>query len=63
MIFFFCGRPSALFMYQTSLTWVSFASEPEAREEHLRHRHRRDLLQLLGELDRRVVAAAGEEVR
>jgi hypothetical protein len=29
MIFFFFGRPSALFMYQTSLTWVSFASEPE----------------------------------
>ena len=30
MIFFFFGRPSALLMYQTSLTWVSFASEPEA---------------------------------
>src|SRR6266851_2861121 len=29
MIFFFFGRPRALFMYQVSLTWVSFASEPE----------------------------------
>ena len=29
MIFFFCGRPSALLMYQASLMAVSFASEPE----------------------------------
>ena len=29
MIFFFCGRPSALFMYQTILMTVSLASEPE----------------------------------
>ncbi len=29
MIFFFRGRPSALFTYQTSFTAVSFASEPE----------------------------------
>ena len=28
-IFFFCGRPSALFMYQIILTTVSLASEPE----------------------------------
>ncbi len=32
MIFFFFGRPSALFMYQTSLIWVSLASEPEAQK-------------------------------
>ena len=32
MIFFLRGRPSALFMYQTSLTWVSFASEPELQK-------------------------------
>src|SRR6516164_9473918 len=32
MIFFFLGRPSALFMYQTSLTWLSFASEPEEQK-------------------------------
>src|SRR6266403_1139369 len=32
MIFFFRGRPSALFMYQTSLTWLSFASEPEEQK-------------------------------
>jgi hypothetical protein len=35
MIFFFCGRPSALFMYQTSLIWVSFASEPEEQKKIL----------------------------
>ena len=29
MIFFFFGRPSALLRYQTSLTTVSLASEPE----------------------------------
>ena len=29
MIFFFCGRPSALLMYQASLIAVSFASDPE----------------------------------
>ncbi len=29
MIFFLFGRPSALFMYQASLTWVSLASEPD----------------------------------
>ena len=29
MIFFFCGRPSALLMYHASFTAVSFASEPE----------------------------------
>ena len=29
MIFFFFGRPSALLKYQTSLIWVSLASEPE----------------------------------
>ena len=29
MIFFFCGRPSALLMYQTSFMAVSFASDPE----------------------------------
>ena len=28
-IFFFCGRPSALFMYHTIFTTVSLASEPE----------------------------------
>src|SRR5215469_352836 len=32
MIFFFRGRPSALFIYQTSLTWLSFASEPEEQK-------------------------------
>ena len=32
-------------------------------EEHLRDRHRRDLLELLGKLDRRIVALAGEEMR
>ena len=32
MIFFFFGRPSALFMYQASLTCVSFASEPEEQK-------------------------------
>ena len=32
MIFFFRGRPKALFMYQTSLTWVSLASEPEEQK-------------------------------
>ncbi len=31
-------------------------------EEHLRDRHRRDLLQLLRELDRRIVAAPGKQV-
>src|SRR6266446_6369132 len=31
MIFFFRGRPSALFMYQTSLTWLSFACELDCR--------------------------------
>ena len=35
MIFFFFGRPSALFMYQTSLIWVSFASEPELQKNTL----------------------------
>ena len=45
MIFFFFGRPSALFMYQTSLTWVSLASEPEIAEEHLRGRDRHNLLE------------------
>ena len=29
MIFFFFGRPSALFMYQASFTCVSLASEPD----------------------------------
>ena len=29
MIFFFCGRPNALLMYQASLIAVSFASDPE----------------------------------
>ena len=29
MIFFFCGRPSALLTYHTSLIAVSFASDPE----------------------------------
>jgi len=29
MIFFLLDRPSALFMYQASLTWVSLASEPD----------------------------------
>ncbi len=29
MIFFLFGRPSALFMYQTSFIWVSLASDPE----------------------------------
>ena len=29
MIFFFCGRPSALLMYHASLIAVSFASDPE----------------------------------
>jgi hypothetical protein len=29
MIFFFCGRPSALLTYQASLIAVSFASDPE----------------------------------
>ena len=33
MIFFFCGRPSALFMYQTNLTWVSLASDPELQKK------------------------------
>ena len=32
MIFFLRGRPSALLRYQTSLTWVSFASEPELQK-------------------------------
>ena len=32
-IFFFLGRPSALFMYQTSLIWLSFASDPEAQKK------------------------------
>ena len=32
MIFFLFGRPSALFMYQTSLIWLSFASEPELQK-------------------------------
>jgi hypothetical protein len=59
---FFPGRPRALFMYQTSLTWVSFASEPDEQKNTFGDRHRRDLLQLLGKLDRRVVAAAGEQV-
>ena len=31
-IFFFFGRPSALLRYHTSLTWVSFASEPELQK-------------------------------
>src|SRR5215831_6876903 len=32
MIFFFCGRPSALLRYQMSLTCVSLASEPELQK-------------------------------
>ena len=32
MIFFFSGRPSALFMYQTSFIWLSLASEPELQK-------------------------------
>jgi hypothetical protein len=32
-------------------------------EEHLRDRHRRDLLELFGKLDRRIVAPAGEQMR
>ena len=32
MIFFLFGRPSALFMYQTSFIWVSLASEPELQK-------------------------------
>ena len=35
MNFFLFGRPSALFMYQTSLIWVSFASEPELQKNTL----------------------------
>jgi hypothetical protein len=35
MIFFFFGRPKALFMYQMSLTWVSLASEPELQKKIL----------------------------
>src|ERR1700737_3656994 len=35
MIFFLSGRPSALFMYQTSLTWVSFASDPDEQKNTL----------------------------
>ena len=31
-IFFLFGRPSALLRYQTSLTWVSLASEPELQK-------------------------------
>jgi len=29
MIFFFSGLPRPFIMYQISLIWVSFASEPE----------------------------------
>ena len=32
MIFFLFGRPSALLRYQTSLTWVSLASDPELQK-------------------------------
>src|ERR1700738_802543 len=32
MIFFLFGRPSALFMYQTSFIWLSLASEPELQK-------------------------------
>ena len=34
-IFFFRGRPSALLRYQTNLTWLSFASEPELQKNTL----------------------------
>ena len=35
MIFFFCGRPSALFRYQTILMAESLASEPELAKNTL----------------------------
>ena len=37
MIFFFCGRPSALLMYHASLIAVSFASDPELANSRPRH--------------------------
>ena len=35
MIFFFSGRPSALFMYQIILMALSFASDPELAKKTL----------------------------
>ena len=47
MIFFFCGRPSALFTYQASLIAVSFASDPEFANSAAAHARGRDADQSL----------------
>ena len=62
MIFFFLGRPKALFMYQTSLTWVSLASEPDEQKNTFEVGTGDNLLEPFRELDRGVVALPGEEM-
>ncbi len=63
MIFFLRGRPRPLFMYQTSLTCVSFASEPELQKNTFEVGTGADFLEFLGELDRRIVTLGAEQMR
>ena len=63
MIFFFFGLPRALLRYQTSLTWVSFASDPELQKNTFEIGTGAISLSFSANLDRRIVALAGEEMR
>ena len=49
-------------MYQTSLIWVSFASEPEEQKKNSGGMDRDQFLQSFSELDCGIMAFAGEEM-
>ena len=63
MIFFFFGPAERVVHVPDELDLGVVRFRSGRAEEHLRDRHRRDLLELLGELDRRIVAAPAEQVR
>ena len=62
MIFFFFGRPSALFRYQTILMAESFASEPELAKNTLLMGTGARCDQHLRQVDHRLVRLGGEGV-
>ena len=57
MILFFCGSSHRRLVVPGELDGGVVGLRARALEQHLRHRHRRDLDELLGEVDARLVRA------